>query len=263
VIDPRVSAKDLIDLSGRRAVVTGAARGIGEQIAWRLAEAGAKVVVGDVDEQAVQAVGAKLRAEFGDSALSVYLDVADTATLAAAATTAVDNWGGLDIWVNNAGIFPTTGPATDATDEHIDRLLDVNVRGTFAGAREAARVMADGGVIVNIASTAAFKTNPGISAYITSKSAVVGLTRSLALELGPKGIRVLAVAPGGVETPGVREQMSGLSAAGVDVAQRLAANPLGRAPHPDDIARVVLFCCTPMAGIMTGSTLAADAGTLL
>jgi NAD(P)-dependent dehydrogenase (short-subunit alcohol dehydrogenase family) len=262
-MDPRVSVKELVDLSGRRAVVTGAGRGIGEQIAWRLAEAGAKVIVGDLDEQAVQGVCERLRSEFGDSALSRYLDVGNTATLTAAAAAAVEAWGGLDIWVNNAGIFPITGPATDASDEHIDRMLGVNVRGTFAGAREAARVMSGGGVIVNIASTAAFKTNPGLSAYIASKSAVVGLTRSLALELGPRGIRVLAVAPGGVDTPGVREQMRGLSDAGIDVAHRLAANPLGRAPEPDDIARVVLFCCTPLAGIMTGSTLAADAGTLL
>jgi NAD(P)-dependent dehydrogenase (short-subunit alcohol dehydrogenase family) len=255
--------KDLVDLTGRRAVVTGAGRGIGAQIAWRLAEAGAHVIVGDLDKLVADEVSGRLQQQFGDRAMSRQLDVTDTATLADAADAAVQSWGGLDIWVNNAGIFPTTGPISEATDEHFDLLMRVNTRGTFAGAREAARVMGEGGVIVNLASTAAFHTNRGISAYIASKSAVVGLTRSLALEFAAQHIRVLGVAPSGVETPGVAEQMAGLAAAGIDVRQRMSANPIGRAAHPDDIARVVLFCCTPLAGLMTGSTLLADAGTTL
>jgi NAD(P)-dependent dehydrogenase (short-subunit alcohol dehydrogenase family) len=258
-----MSVRELVDLSGRRAVVTGAGRGIGEQIAWRLAEAGASVVVGDIDEGAAAAVRDRLNGELGGPVLARHLDVTDSSTLAAARDAAMSTWGGLDIWINNAGIFPTTGAVMDATDEHIDLVMRVNARGTFAGAREAARAMGDGGVIVNIASTAAFKTNRGTSAYIASKSAVVGLTRSLALELGQRGIRVLGVAPTAVETPGVVEQMEGLRAAGVNVRERLSANPLGRAAQPDDIARVVLFCCTPLAGVMTGSTLVADAGALL
>ena len=141
-------------------------------------------------------------------------------------------------------------------------MLQVNVRGTYAGAREAARRMADGGVIVNLTSTAGFKASAGISAYVASKHAVVGVTRSLALEFGPLGIRVLAVAPTIIDTPGVREQLAPLEAAGVDVGARAAANPLGRMGVADDVARVVLFCCTDMAAFMTGSTLAVDAGTL-
>ncbi|MER7684936.1 SDR family oxidoreductase [Streptomyces sp. NPDC097610] len=256
---------ELVDLRGRRAVVTGGGRGIGEQIAWRLAEAGANVLVGDIDAEAADSVRKRLGAEFGrpDSFLSQHMDVGDTPTLARAREAAVAAWGGLDIWVNNAGIFPATGPVLDATDEHIDMVFRVNARGTFAGAREAARALGDGGVIVNMASTEAFKTNPATSAYIGSKSAVVGFTRALALELADRGIRVLAVAPTVVDTPGVAEQMSGLAAAGVNVEERLAANLIHRAVQPDDVARVVLFCCTPLAGVMTGSTLAADAGRLL
>ena len=170
--------------------------------------------------------------------------------------------GGLDIWVNNAGIFPTTGPAIDADDEFVDRMLHVNVRGTYAGAREAARRMTNGGVIVNLTSTAGFKASAGISAYVASKHAVVGITKALALELGPLGIRVLAVAPTIIDTPGVRDQMAPLAEAGVDVEARVAANPLGRMGVPDDVARVVLFCCTDMAAFMTGSTVAVDAGSL-
>ena len=190
------------------------------------------------------------------------LDIADTSSLAAAADAAVAELGGLEIWVNNAGIFPTTGPAIDVDDAFLDRMLQVNVRGTYAGAREAARRMANGGTIVNLASTAGFKASVGISAYVASKHAVVGITKALALELGPLGIRVLAVAPTIIDTPGVREQMAPLAEAGVDIEARVAANPLGRMGVPDDVARVVLFCCTDMAAFMTGSTLAVDAGAL-
>lgn len=244
-------------------MVTGAGRGLGAQIAWRLAEAGARVIVGDIDERAIDELCGRLGEAFGDVAVPRRLDVTDTQSLADAAKDAVTRWNGLDIWVNNAGIFPTTGPLGEASDEEFDHIMRVNVRGSFAAAREAARAMGHDGAIVNLASTAAFRTNAGMSAYIASKAAVVGLTRSLAIELAPQRIRVLGVAPCGVATPGVLAQVANLAEAGIDVRQRLATNPIGREPEPDDIARVVLFCCTPLAGIMTGSTLLADAGTTL
>jgi NAD(P)-dependent dehydrogenase (short-subunit alcohol dehydrogenase family) len=264
VIVPDVSDRtvaELISLRGRRAVVTGAGRGLGAQIVRRLAEAGAAVVAGDLDGDAAGAVAQEVTEE-GGRAIGCTLDVADSASLAAAADVAVREFGGLEIWVNNAGIFPTTGPALDANDAFVDRMLQVNVRGTFAGAREAARRMATGGVIVNLTSTAGFKASAGISAYVASKHAVVGITKALALEFGPMGIRVLAVAPTIIDTPGVREQMAPLADAGVDVEARVAANPLGRMGVPDDVARVVLFCCSDMAAFMTGSTVAVDAGSL-
>jgi NAD(P)-dependent dehydrogenase (short-subunit alcohol dehydrogenase family) len=122
--------------------------------------------------------------------------------------------------------------------------------------------MTNGGVIVNLTSTAGFKASTGISAYVASKHAVVGLTKALALELGPSGIRVLGVAPTIIDTPGVREQLAPLAEAGVDVEARVAANPLGRMGVADDVARVVLFCCSDLALFMTGSTVAVDAGSL-
>ena len=183
-------------------------------------------------------------------------------TLAAAADLAVRELGRLDIWVNNAGIFPTTGPAIEATDEFIDRLLQVNTRGSFAGAREAAKRMTHGGVIINMLSTTAFKGNVGISAYITSKHALVGTTKALALEFGPMDIRVLGVAPSFITTPGTDDQLAPLKAAGLDIAKRVANNPRGRAGVPDDIARVVVFACSDLSAYMTGSTLAVDAGSL-
>ncbi len=255
------SLAELVSLTGRRAVVTGAARGIGAQIVRRLAEAGADVIAGDLDGPAAEAFAVEISAT-GRRVLGCTLDVTDSASLAAAADRAVHELGGLDIWVNNAGIFPATGPALDAADAFVDKMLLVNVRGTFAGSREAARRMTAGGVIVNLTSTAGFKAGLGISAYVASKHAVVGLTKALALELGPLGIRVLAVAPTIIDTPGVRDQMTSLTQAGVDVEARVAANPLGRKGVPDDVARVVLFCCTDMSAFMTGSTVAVDAGSL-
>ena len=256
------SLSELVSLTGRRAVVTGGGNGLGARIVYRLAEAGADVVAGDLDGAAATEVAAEVASSTGRRVIGVDLDVVDTATLAAAADMAVVELGGLDIWVNNAAVFPTTGPAIDAPDEFIDRLLHVNVRGTYAGAREAARRMTAGGVIVNLASTTGFKAAVGISAYVTSKHAVVGLTKALALEFAPADIRVLGVAPTIIDTPGVRDQMAPLREAGVDVEARVSANPLGRMGVPDDVARVVLFCCTDLAGFMTGSTLLVDAGTL-
>jgi NAD(P)-dependent dehydrogenase (short-subunit alcohol dehydrogenase family) len=252
---------ELISLRGRRAVVTGGGRGLGAQIVRRLAEAGADVIAGDLDEAAAREV-AEQAGHLGGRVLGCPLDVADTASLTAAADLAVNELGGLEIWVNNAAIFPTTGPALDADDAFVDRMLEVNVRGTYAGAREAARRMRNGGVIVNLTSTAGFKAGSGISAYVASKHAVVGITKAMGLEFGPLGIRVLAVAPTIIDTPGVREQMAPLAEAGLDVEARVAANPLGRMGVPDDVARVVLFCCTDMAAFMTGSTVAVDAGSL-
>jgi NAD(P)-dependent dehydrogenase (short-subunit alcohol dehydrogenase family) len=253
---------ELLSLAGRRAVVTGAGRGLGAQIVRRLAEAGADVVAGDIDLPAAETVAEEVAATSGRRVLPWHLDVTDTVTLAAAADYAVAELGGLEIWVNNAAIFPATGPAIDATDAFVDRMLVVNVRGTYAGAREAARRMENGGVIVNMASTTGFKAGAGISAYVASKHAVVGATKALALEFGPLGIRVLGVAPTIMDTPGVREQTAPLEAAGLDVTARAAANPLGRAGVADDVARVVVFCCSDLAAFMTGSTLAVDAGVL-
>jgi NAD(P)-dependent dehydrogenase (short-subunit alcohol dehydrogenase family) len=256
------SLAELVSLAGRRAVVTGAGKGLGAAIVRRLVEAGAEVVAGDIDLAAVESLAANLGRTSGRRVLPCLMDVADSASLAAAADLAVTELGGLEIWVNNAAIFPATGPAIEATDEFVDRMLTVNVRGTFAGAREAARRMLGGGVIVNMVSTTGFKAAVGISAYVTSKHAVVGATKALALEFASRGIRVLGVAPTIIDTPGVRDQMVPLEAAGVDVAARAAANPLGRAGVPDDVARVVLFCCSDLAAFMTGSTLAVDAGVL-
>jgi NAD(P)-dependent dehydrogenase (short-subunit alcohol dehydrogenase family) len=253
---------DLLSLAGRRAVVTGGARGIGAAIVRRLAEAGADVVVADLDTGAAGTVAAEVAAVTGRTVVAAKVDVTDTATMIAAADRCVEDLGGLDIWVNNAGVYPTTGPAIDASDEFIDRMFEVNLRGTFAGAREAARRMTTGGVIVNLASTAGFRAAPGISAYVASKHAVVGLTKNLAIEFAGRDIRVVGVAPGVIDTPGVQDQLAPLKAAGLDVESTINRSPLGRGGRPDDVARMVVVLASDLAAWVTGTVVPVDAGSL-
>ena len=251
---------ELVSLDGRVAVVTGAARGIGAAIARRLAEAGADVVVTDLDGDGADDTAATIAVAGAGRAVGHALDIGRTDSIRSAAEAAVDTFGGLDIWVNNAAIYPTTGPLLDVADEFVDRMLQLNVRGTIAGAREAARRMKRGGVIVNLSSTNGSRGSPGVGAYVASKHAVEGVTKTLALEFGALGIRVLAVAPGLIDTGGVRQQIDQMAEVGVDLSGRLTDNVLGRAGVPDDIARVVLFAVSDLATWVTGTTIAADAG---
>ena len=141
--------------------------------------------------------------------------------------------------------------------------MTINVRGTFAGSREAAKRMTSGGVIVNLASTAGFRPASGISAYVTSKHAVVGLTKNLALEFAPLDIRVVGVAPGVIDTPGVQAQLAPLKAAGLDIGARMNRTPLGRAGQPDDVARMITVLASDLAAWVTGVVVPVDAGSLV
>ena len=241
------SLTELIDLTGKRALVTGGGKGIGAAVAARLREAGAHVTVADLDP-AAQDPGAAIGARFSDAAQLT------SAVAAAAGDT------GLDILVNNAGIFPTTGPVAQVTDEFISRMLEVNVRAQFSATREAAAQMPNGGAIVNMASIAALGGGANISAYSASKAAVVALTHAHAIELGPQGIRVNAIAPGIIDTPGVQEQMAPLKAGGLDIDKRIAANPVGLAAQPDHIARAAVFLASGLAEFVTGHVLVVDGG---
>lgn len=258
------SIADLVSLAGRRAVVTGGAQGLGKGIARRLAEAGASVVVGDLKGDLAQAAADDLSRSFGGRAIASQMDVSDAASVAATVDLAVSEFGGIDIWVNNAGLFPSI-PLTEMSQEVWDQVMAVNLRGVFLGSREAARRMiagGHGGVIVNVASTAAFKgVAPGLAAYVASKHGVRGVTKQMALELAPHGIRVLGVAPTFCVTEG---NMAAMAAnpnpnPGADIPAMLGSK-LGRVGVPDDIARVVLFCASDLSVFMTGSTLLADAG---
>lgn len=174
------SVAELVSLAGRRAVVTGGARGLGKAIAARLSEAGASVLIGDVRQELAQEAAEDLQKRFGGRALWAQMDVTQPASVSAAAEMAVERLGGVDIWVNNAGIFPSVS-LTEMNDETWDQVMAVNLRGVFLGAREAARRMiaaGSGGVIINVVSTAGFKgVAPGLAAYVASKHGVRGVTR--------------------------------------------------------------------------------------
>jgi len=253
---------EIISLAGRGAVVTGGAQGLGRAIARRLAEAGASVLIADVDLDKAQSTAAEFADSYEARVTAAFMDVADSGTIIAAADRAVGAFGAIDIWVNNAGIYPSV-PILQTTDAIWDQVMAVNLRGLFVGAREAARRMmaaGRGGVIVNVASLAGFSgVAPGLAAYSASKHGVRGITRQMGLELAPNGIRVLAVAPSHART----ERTAAAIAKDPDLLKAipsLSKSRLGRVGVPDDVARVVLFCASDMSIFMTGSTLLIDAG---
>jgi NAD(P)-dependent dehydrogenase (short-subunit alcohol dehydrogenase family) len=252
------SLAQLVDLRGKRALVTGAGKGIGAAIAQRLAEAGAAVMLSDIDPAGVETANALRRS--GYDAAFTQCDITNTTQLCDAVGAASQD-GPLHILINNAGIFPTTGPIDGASDEFVSRMLDVNVRAQFSAAREASGHMTDGGSIVNMASIAGLRGGANISAYSISKAAVFGLTRSFANELGPKGIRVNAIAPGVIDTPGVQEQLGPLKAGGMDIEKIISSNPLKIAGQPDHIARVALFLASDLSAFVTGQIVVVDGGS--
>lgn len=261
----------LLDLTGRRAIVTGGAMGIGRAIAARLAEAGAKVVVADLDGEAAE-LTAKELAEHGHVVRPVQADVSVEADAQRLVDTAVDWFGGIDVLVNDAGIFPTV-PVLDMAVEDFARVIQVNLQGVFLCSRTVARQMVDqgtGGRIINVTSVDALHpSSVGLAHYDASKHGVWGFTKNLALELAPHRIWVNAIAPGGIATPGVAHMSSapGVGPGAVDpqeVLQRfLARIPMGRMGEPDEIGKVALFLASDMSSYMTGTQVVVDGGVLL
>ncbi len=258
---PSIAA--LVDLSGQTAVVTGAGSGLGRAIARRLHEAGASVCAVDIAERDAQATVDAL----GSRAIARRADVRELDANRDVAHAAVDAFGRIDIVVPAAGVFFPTFPLMELPEAEWDRLIDINLKGALLTAQACVPHMTNGGAIVNIASTSAFRPARNLGHYAASKGAVTMLTKSLALELAPR-IRVNAVAPGSIDTEGTRRTAQavadtmGLAAA--DVKQAYATrNPLGREGAPDDIARVVLFLASGLSSYMTGEIVLVDGGILL
>jgi NAD(P)-dependent dehydrogenase (short-subunit alcohol dehydrogenase family) len=268
--DNRPPLAELISLKGRRALITGGARGLGLAAAQRFAEAGASILIGDKNVDGATDAAASIGKQYAIPAFGTALDVTDGKSVERFAEEGVRLLGGIDIWVNNAGIYP--GRPLVETDEALwDLVNDVNLRGTFLGCREAGKRMIGSGrpgrVIINVASVAGTRGRTGLTHYSAAKSGVIGLTRGAAVEFAPHGIRVLCVIPSLAETPGSREmreaaQNSDTSGNALKEMERrvMAAFPMGRIGQADEIARVMLFCASDMAAFMTGSNIFVDGG---
>lgn len=246
-------------LNGRVAIVTGADGGLGTAISRGLSDAGARLVLHTRHAGASDGLAAELSARGGE-AVSVSGDVRDPATAAHAVDAADAAFGGLDILVNNAGVT-STDAFLDTSLAEWRRVLETNVDGYFLFGQAAARrmVVAGAGSIVNVASTRQVQAAVGSSAYATSKGAVAMLTRSMALELAPRGVRVNSIAPGTIPT--------GLNAGYVTdpafVAARTATIPQGRFGSPEEVAGAVVYLCSDAAGFTVGASIVIDGGQTL
>ena len=247
-----------LDFSGKVALVTGAAAGMGLATAKSFAEAGASVVLADYKEETVKAAAQRLVAA-GPKAIAVRCDVSDDAQVAAMVDRTVAEFGRIDAAFNDAGIMAHIAPTADSTREDWDRVIGVNLHGVWSCMKHELRHMEHqgSGAIVNNASIGALTGNPGIASYLASKHGVVGLTRTAALEYVNKGIRVNAVNPGLIDTQVARDVVKGNEQAYEDIAKNV---PIGRAGKPEEIASTVLWLCSPGASYVVGHALTVDGG---
>jgi NAD(P)-dependent dehydrogenase (short-subunit alcohol dehydrogenase family) len=252
-------------LSEKVAIVTGAARGIGQATALALARQGASVAVIDIDAAGGQQTAAAVQ-QLGVAAVAMAIDVAEAAQVNAMVEQVVTRLGRVDYLVNNAYISGGYAPVAETTDEVWNRVIAVNLTGYFNCARAAARVMIaqGGGAMVNLSSGAGLRgsISAGVQ-YSASKAGIIGLTKGLAADLAPQGIRVNCIAPGLIDTGlGAPDRWSGWTRAEVErYAQRDIA--LGRAGEPEDIADVVVFLLSDAARYMTGEVIVVDGGASL
>jgi NAD(P)-dependent dehydrogenase (short-subunit alcohol dehydrogenase family) len=252
--DPRFPS---FDLTGRVALVTGAARGLGEAIALALAHAGADVVLGLRDASTTPAVAGEIE-QLGRRAIPLQMDVTQLDQVASAVEAALAAAGRIDILVNNAGLGPEN-PAEDVTEADFDFTCAVNLKGTFFVSQAVGRAMIrqGGGTIVNLGSQAGEVALPGEAVYCMTKAAIHHLTRCLAVEWGVHGITVNAVAPTFIVTPGTAPALED-PAFRADVLERIAG--LHRVGEPMDVAGAVVFLASPAASLITGHTLLIDGG---
>ena len=244
-------------MKGKVALITGGTAGIGHTTALAFAREGAKVAISGRREKEGNEVVAEIKA-LGGEAIFIKTDIAKDAEVKAMVEQTVAAFGRLDYAFNNAGVEQTIMATTKQTEEEFDRVMDTNVKGVWLSQKYeiAAMLNSGGGAIVNNSSVAGLIGMAGVSIYIASKHAVIGLTKATALEYARKGIRVNAVAPAAIET-----RMFNEFAKTDEMQQQMASlHPLGRIGKPEEIAEAVVFLCSDKASFITGETLAIDGG---
>jgi len=244
-------------LAGKRAIVTGAANGIGRAIALRLASEGARVVIADVNEEDAQDVAAEIAGE----TLVHKTDVTRDGDVEALVGRAVSEWGGLDVMVNNAGVG-VAGTAITTTEEEYERVMDVCVRGTFIGMKHAIPAIKDagGGSVINMSSVAALVGLVDRAVYSAAKGAIYSMTRASAIDHVGEGVRVNCIAPGTVDTPWVARITSGYDDPEEARANMRARQPHGRLVTPEEIAAMAAYLASDESASVIGACMVVDGG---
>ena len=252
-----MSVSTLFDLKGKVAVVTGSSRGIGEAIAYRLAEHGAKVVVTSRKLDACEAVVKKIQGAGGE-AFAHACNIGRKEDLQALVDTTVQKWGGIDILVCNAAVNPYYGPAINMSDEAYDKVMNSNVRSNFWLCNMVMPQMAErgGGSVIIVSSIAGLLGSPSIGVYGISKAADMALARNICVEWGPKNIRANCIAPGLVRTDFAKALWENKET----YEKTVSVYPLRRIGEPDEIAGAAVFLAGPSGSFMTGQTIVIDGG---
>ena len=245
---------------GKVALITGGAGGIGRAAAERFASEGARVVLVDLDGSDLEGA-ASLVKDAGGEALTVEADVTQSEDVERSVERAIEQFGGIDVFFNNAGIEGGGAPLTEYPEDLFDRVIAVNLKGVWLGMKAVATAMSEreGGAIVNTSSTAGLGASPGGIAYSASKHAVIGMTKTAALELARFGIRVNAICPGPIDTPMMRRIEGGVGGDAEDAEQRFTRTiPLRRYGQPSEVAALVAFLASDDASYISGGIYPVD-----